>query len=307
MALCAALATRTPALSDDHDPACAADDDLRIARLALDQGDLRHAAFHVAAALNSAPQDANALALADELRRRSSDPFSLAPIKRDRNFSGTLALRARFLLATGRHGEALPLIADIIGATGNPAFLPWGCAALKALAADADVPLVAKLASRVWPIFVNREAAAADRAALAEFVALLDALAGKVDGTGDFFTHGSIVQRKAGRLMKALDWGLRAYEATPNFMSALAVANTFREQGALDHYLRWIETTASHESDGNSALLDMGDALLGKGRFAEAPLPAPSRRCPIIPGQRRRCSMRSTGSARKTASPGARG
>ncbi len=99
-------------MADNHDPACAAEDDVRIAQRVMDEGDLRHAAFHVAGAINVAPQDANALGLAGELLRRSADPFSLAPIKRDENFSGTLAPRARFLQQRGMHAEASPLIAE---------------------------------------------------------------------------------------------------------------------------------------------------------------------------------------------------
>jgi hypothetical protein len=75
-------------MTDGHDANCAAEDDIRIARRVLEDGDLRHAAFHVAAALSTSPHDAEALALADALLRQSSDPFSLAPIKRDENFTG---------------------------------------------------------------------------------------------------------------------------------------------------------------------------------------------------------------------------
>lgn len=111
-----ALPSEVPT-ADDHD--------LRIARQVMEEGDLRHAAFHVACALNTAPQDADALALADALLRRSADPFSLAPLKADENFSGTVALRVRFLQQRGKHAEALPLIADILHATRNLGFLEW--------------------------------------------------------------------------------------------------------------------------------------------------------------------------------------
>jgi tetratricopeptide (TPR) repeat protein len=257
-------------MTDGHDANCAAEDDIRIARRVLEDGDLRHAAFHVAAALSTSPHDAEALALADALLRQSSDPFSLAPIKRDENFTGTVALRARFLQQKRRHDEALPLIADILHATRKLSFLEWGCASIRALGAALELPPLLRLTREDWAAFAHEGASEDDRRQLREFAALLRALEGKFGGSSELLAAGSMVHRKAGDLESALAWGQRAYAAQPNFMSALAIANTYREQGAFDDYLRWIEITAGQEQDGNSALLDLGDALLSVRRYEEA-------------------------------------
>jgi tetratricopeptide (TPR) repeat protein len=255
-----------------HDANCATDDDIQIARQVMEDGDFQHAAFHVAAALAASPQDADALALADALLRRSADPFSLAPIKRDENFVGTVALRARFLQQKSRHDEALSLIVGMLRATGKLGFLEWGCASIRALGDKLALPTLHDLARQVWTTFVAEAASKDDRRRLAEFCTVLRALEQSFGGSGDFLTLGSLVLRKAGDLAGALAWGQRAYAAQPDFMSALAVASTLRQQPeAFDDYLRWIEITAGHETDDkNTALLDLGDALLGVRRYEEA-------------------------------------
>lgn len=256
-------------MTENHDPACAAQDDLRIARRVIEEGDLPHAAFHVAAALNDAPDDAQALALADELLRRSSDPFSLAPLKPDENFAGTVALRARFLQKRSRHGEALELIADLLRVTKKIAFLEWGCASIGAMGSELELPALLRLMGAAWMKFVNGTGDE-DRQRLVQLVDVLRANEQRFGESGEFLAQGSMVLRKAGDLVGALAWGERSYAIEPNFMSALAVANSHRERGALDEYLRWIEITHSHESDGCSALLDLGDTLLQQERFEEA-------------------------------------
>src|SRR4051812_16017562 len=74
-------------------------EDMAVAYRAVSDGDLPHAAFHVACALyHGDPNDRQALALLDRLVKETQDaggePLALAPLKRD-NYAGTVAVRAR--------------------------------------------------------------------------------------------------------------------------------------------------------------------------------------------------------------------
>ncbi|MBO0757532.1 MAG: hypothetical protein J2P54_16910, partial [Bradyrhizobiaceae bacterium] len=190
-------------MTESHDPACAAQDDLGIARRVIEEGDFPHAAFHVAAALNDAPDDAQALALADELLQRSSDPFRLAPLRSDENFAGTVALRARFLQTRGRHREALPLIADLLRSTGKLAFLDWGCTSIAQMGSDLELPSLLRLMRAAWGRFVNG-AGEENRQRLVHLVDVLRANKERFGESGEFLAHGSMVLRKAGDLAGAL-------------------------------------------------------------------------------------------------------
>jgi len=90
-------------------------EDMAVAYRAVSDGDLPHAAFHVACALYAGdPNDRKALALLDRLvsdtQDSGGDPLALAPLKRD-NYAGTVAVRARILAHLGQYREAFNLLA----------------------------------------------------------------------------------------------------------------------------------------------------------------------------------------------------
>src|SRR5262249_34204624 len=73
------------------------EEDIRMARMALDEGDLKHAAFHAACAIAADPSQTEWLALFDELIRRSPAPLEdLAPLGTD-NFYAVVAMHAYIL------------------------------------------------------------------------------------------------------------------------------------------------------------------------------------------------------------------
>src|SRR5262249_13677428 len=158
-------------------------------------------------------------------------------------FAGTVALRARFLQQRHRHGEALPLIADLLRATKKLSFLDWACASVAALGNDLELPALLRLTRETWATSFGKDSGEDDRRRLAQFVGLLRAQEPRFGRSGEFLAVASMVLRRSGDLAGALAWAERAYAAAPNFMSALAVANTYREQGQLDEYLRWIRIT----------------------------------------------------------------
>ncbi len=117
---------------------CSPDDDIRIANRVMLEGDLLHAAFHVAAALCQAPHHVEALALADELFALAPDPLDLVPIT-EKPYAGTMALRARFLEKLDRHNEAAELSARVATATTSVTFFKWALASLRLLGSGAEL------------------------------------------------------------------------------------------------------------------------------------------------------------------------
>ena len=112
--------------------------ELQVARRALDEGDMKHAAHHAAAALLGDPLDADVHAVVDELCDRpapglgaafgrflgvgGADPAPLFP---DDGFAGNLAARSRALFRRGDVQAAFELAVQIALAVPERPFTAW--------------------------------------------------------------------------------------------------------------------------------------------------------------------------------------
>lgn len=102
-------------------------DDVAIATYALQQGDLRHAAFHVGCALSTDPTRPEWLALLDQIiARATGDPLELAPLEPDkRTYFATVAVRSYILAGMGRIAEAVDLLLQAIEANPDVPYTTW--------------------------------------------------------------------------------------------------------------------------------------------------------------------------------------
>ena len=92
------------------DPRLVAEGELAMARLAIDEGDLTHAARHVAGAIAHAPTLPEVHEVLAQLAARTGgglEMFALEP----RAFIGTVVARAHLLAAAGQPDEGLDLLA----------------------------------------------------------------------------------------------------------------------------------------------------------------------------------------------------
>ncbi|HET9517316.1 MAG TPA: hypothetical protein VFO77_06290, partial [Actinoplanes sp.] len=108
------------------DPRRAADEDLEQARDAIERGEMRHAADHLAGAIAHAPTLPEAHELLSRLAARADGALELFPLEQPA-FVGTVVARAHLLAAAGRPEDGLPLLAAASGHTPgvNWAGVPW--------------------------------------------------------------------------------------------------------------------------------------------------------------------------------------
>ncbi|HEY0696354.1 MAG TPA: tetratricopeptide repeat protein, partial [Micromonospora sp.] len=97
-----------------HDPRLSAEGELALARLALDGGDLSHAAGHLAAALVHAPAMPEVHEMLARLAARTDGGLDLFPLGQPA-FVGTVVARAHLLAAAGRPADGRELLAAATG------------------------------------------------------------------------------------------------------------------------------------------------------------------------------------------------
>lgn len=107
---------------------CAAqsiEDELAIAHRAFKEGELGHAAFHIAAALVIDQNRPETLAVFDGWFAATDDPLGLIKSRNDQQWEGWGAMRARVHATLGQPDEALPLLAGLSTFAPHKAYLAW--------------------------------------------------------------------------------------------------------------------------------------------------------------------------------------
>jgi hypothetical protein len=103
------------------DPRLSAEGELALARLALDEGDLTHAAGHLSGAIAYAPTMPEVHEALAQLAARSGGGLELFPLEHH-PFIGTVVARAHLLAAAGQPADGLELLA---AATGHAPMADW--------------------------------------------------------------------------------------------------------------------------------------------------------------------------------------
>jgi len=101
------------------------EDELSIAHRALEEGDLGHAAFHIAAALVLDPCHPEVLAVFDSWLAACDDPLKLVSARDDQDWEGWVAMRARAHGRLGHAAEMLPLLAELTAFAQHKDYLAW--------------------------------------------------------------------------------------------------------------------------------------------------------------------------------------
>ena len=263
-------------------PACAAqltpEEDMAIAYRAFSDGELPHAAFHVACALYDAdPTDKRMLGLLDRLikasQERGADPLSLAPLKRN-NYAGTVAVRAYVLAQLGRYGEATELLAQVVNADRDRLLWKWAVDWVQRPGVAAQIDpgvgaslLAASSISRHPGIRVEDPAAVAE---LESVVPAAEALV-KAHPRQEMlpWLYGSVL-RKIGRLDDAARVAAQAWAASPSYMNAIGLAMARSAQGDVDGAVAGYAEALKLDPKDSAAPADAALALYGAGRHEEA-------------------------------------
>jgi tetratricopeptide (TPR) repeat protein len=249
-----------------------AEGELALAHIALDDGDLRHAAAHLGNAIASDPGLRETYSTLDDLAARADDALALFPMT-GKLYTGTVAARSHILARAGLVDEAFGLLCQVAATRPDRAWAagwlaPPGASAaafvhrldpakaaawLFRLAGALPDPLDADLAKALGPFL---EAARSIVARHPERTDLLPSLSG--------------LARRFGAHEEAVDWCQRAEQADGGAVAAVMLGYALRSAGRHDEmYAAWVRALSLDKA--NVYLrVDIAEQLANQGRREEA-------------------------------------
>jgi len=242
--------------------------ELALARLAIDQGDYRHAADHVAGAITYAPTMPEVHEMLARLAARTDGGVDLFPLD-DHVYIGTVVARAHLLAATGRPGDGLELLA---AATGHAPTVDW-----------AGVPWVSEpgLPARLEPdqlagVLMQVCAEIPDPVPTDDRPPLLPYLRLAQHATTAHPRHGlvlgasSALARRLGEVGVALDWAIRGVRVEPSKLAEVWLGYAYRSAGRTGEAIAALSRATVHDPDDLSIYADIAGTLADSGHLDEA-------------------------------------
>ncbi|WP_018784776.1 tetratricopeptide repeat protein [Micromonospora sp. CNB394] len=252
----------------EDDAALSAEEELTLARLALGEGDLQHAADHVAAALVRSPTLPEAHETLARLNAASGGDLDLFPLGQQA-FVGAVVARAHLLAAAGRPAEGLDLLA---AATGYAPVTPW-----------AAVPWVTApdLPERLDPertarILMQVCAAAPDpaprrlREPLAPYLTLARNAITVHPAHPLLLGAASALARRLGEVTLAVTWATRGVRAQPTKLGEVWLGYAYRSAGRTAEALAALERAVALDPNDLAVYADIAGTLADHGRLDAA-------------------------------------
>jgi tetratricopeptide (TPR) repeat protein len=261
-----------------------AEGELALARLALDDGELPHAAEHVANAIGRDPTLRAAYATLDELADAVADALALVPVDGTPH-AGTVAARSYLMARAGQLDGAFHLLCRVAEAQPDQ---PWSAGWLAAPGADSR-----DLGRRLNPghagTSVMRLALGLPTPVPGDTVQVLtpflEAARGVADRGADAVTalpSLSGLARRMGALDEAIEWCERAEQADGSAFAAImlgyALRNAGRKQDAHEAWQRALRRDPGNVNlrvDIAELLADRGELVKGIGVLDQALAMAP--------------------------------
>ncbi|MEU4676787.1 tetratricopeptide repeat protein [Micromonospora sp. NPDC023737] len=252
----------------EDDAALSAAEELALARLALEEGDLQHAAGHVAGALAQAPTLPEVHETLARLAAVSGGGVELFPLDQH-TYVGAAVARAHLLAATGHPGDGLDLLA---AATGYAPQTDW-----------AGVPWVTapELTERITPEHVARilmqvcaavpdPVPRAGRPALAAYLTLARNAVTTHPEHALLLGAASALARRLGEPALAIDWAGRGVRAEPTKLGEVWLGYAYRSAGRTREALAALGRAVEHDPDDLAVYADIAGTLADTGRLDEA-------------------------------------
>lgn len=250
------------------DPILSAEGELALARLAIDEDDLAHAAGHLAAAMAYAPTRPEVHEVLARLAARTGSGLELFSLDRH-PFIGTVVARAHLLAAAGRPGDGLELLvaASAHAPTGDWAGVPW----------VSEPGLPARLnPDHIARVLMQLCAAVADpippdeRAPLQPYLLLARHAVGAYPEHGLLLGAASALARRLGEATTAVDWAARGARVAPSKLAEVWLGYAYRSAGKTAQALAALRRAVGHDPDDLSVYADIAGTLADHGRLDEA-------------------------------------
>ncbi|MFG2873676.1 tetratricopeptide repeat protein [Streptomyces sp. NPDC048337] len=246
-----------------------AEGEVAVARLAIDSGELAHAAKHLGNALTADPRCPDAYeALAELVAAAGGHAAALELFPADEAYIGSVACVAQLHAAAGQWEPALSALAAVIGA--DPV-RPW---AQVAWLADPGLP------ERVSPDAVTRAVAGLTRNlpdplppqlldGVRPFYALVRATVAANPGHSLLHALASTLARRFGDTSDAIAWAEHAQRLEPGHAPAVVLGSALRASGRPDEALAVWEAEIARDPSDLDLYVDVAELYGQTGRPSE--------------------------------------
>ncbi|MEN3613969.1 tetratricopeptide repeat protein [Plantactinospora sp. ZYX-F-223] len=250
------------------DPRLSAEGELALARLALDEGDLRHAAGHLAGAIAYAPTMPEVHEALAQLAARSGGGVELFPLDQH-PFIGTVVARAHLLAAAGRPGDGLELLAAATGhvPSADWAGVPWVSA--PELPGLLDPDRIARVLMQVCA-GISDPVPETAREPLWPYLRLARHAVAAHPRHGLLLGAASALARRVGAVGQAVEWAGRGARELPSKLSEVWLGYAYRSAGRTTEALAALRRAVDHDPDDLSVYADIAGTLADHGRLGEA-------------------------------------
>jgi tetratricopeptide (TPR) repeat protein len=245
-----------------------ADRDLEQARAAIERGEMRHAAGHLAGAIAHAPTLPETHELLSQLAARSGGALDLFPLEQH-SFVGTVVARAHLLAAAGRPEDGLPLLFAASGHTPgtNWAGVPW--VTDPALGGRVEPDALARDVMRLCTAVGDPEAEAM-RTVLRPYLTVVGHAIIANPAHALLLGSGSALARRVGEVTLAVDWAQRGARARPSKLAEIWLGYAYRSAGRVSEALAALRRAVAHDPDDLSVYADIAGTLADAGRLDDA-------------------------------------
>ncbi|MEU8260151.1 tetratricopeptide repeat protein [Micromonospora sp. NPDC048999] len=252
----------------EDDPALSAAEELALARLALAEGDLPHAAGHVAAALVQAPTLPEVHEALARVAAASGGDLELFPLSHHA-YVGAVVARAHLLAAAGHPAEGLDLLAAATGyaPTADWAGVPWVTSPElpERLEPERTARILMQLCAAV-PDPVPRRL----RDPLRPYLTLARNAVTVHPGHPLLLGAASALARRLGEAALAVTWAARGVRAEPSKLGEVWLGYAYRSAGRIREALAALGRAVAHDPDDLAVYADIAGTLADHGRLDEA-------------------------------------